>query len=198
MGQPTEQKDANRLTNSQRVAQFEQQNHRFEFRGRHLFYNGQQVKVDQPLTYYEKIFGTDYTAIRHGDILLYNNIPFSLHKGVDEIVDSIRLCLYYNDQDMLNDKHRGEGFYYRSVLDSSYVMINSVAINKNTNDITLFNAQLEQKGARAFAAGIEGGGSIHRQYANPNTGDWTERITIDSVINGLSAIAYISYGKWGD
>ncbi len=58
------------------VAQFEKQDCRLEFVEHQLFYNGKVVKLDQPLSYYDELFGNDYKVVDRGRIIEYNKKPF--------------------------------------------------------------------------------------------------------------------------
>lgn len=111
---------------------FNNQKHRLEFREQNLFYNDIQVKLDQNMAYYNSIFGKDY-SININDIVVYNNLPISMNKGIDDQVDNIRIQLYYYDQKMLMHKSDNETWGFPpKILDNDYILIDGVPLNKDT------------------------------------------------------------------
>lgn len=142
---------------------FNNQKHRLEFREQNLFYNDIQVKLDQNMAYYNSIFGKDY-SININDIVVYNNLPISMNKGIDDQVDNIRIQLYYYDQKMLMHKSDNETWGFPpKILDNEYILIDGEPLNKDT-DIDVFNDMLIDSKKRPFKNKFKGANSIERGY----------------------------------
>jgi hypothetical protein len=147
------------------IALFNKQNHRLEFREEKLFYNGKYVKLDQNMAYYEAIFGKDYIlGDSYGDKINYNNIPISINKGADDIIDNIRIQLYYYNQKMLNHKSDNETWGFPpKILNNEYILIDGIPLNKDT-DIKVFNDMLISSQKKPFKQRFKGANSIKRGY----------------------------------
>ncbi|MDO6676168.1 hypothetical protein Q4517_11490 [Tenacibaculum sp. 1_MG-2023] len=155
-------KEANSIKNQ--LKHFNNQQHRLEFREEKLFYNNQHVKLDQNMAYYEAIFGKDYDTKRYGTIIRYKNLPISMNKGADDIIDNIRIELYYYNQEMLNHKSDNETWGFPpKILDNDYMLIDGVPLNKET-DIEAFNRLLAKAKKRTFTQKFEGANSVQRGY----------------------------------
>ena len=156
-------KEANSIKNQ--LKHFNNQQHRLEFKEEKLFYNNQHVKLDQNMAYYEAIFGKDYIlGDSYGDKIKYNNIPISINKGADDIIDNIRIELYYYNQKMLSHKSDNETWGFPpKILDNDYMLIDGVPLNKDT-DIETFNRLLAKVKKRTFTQKFEGVPAVEREY----------------------------------
>ncbi|MDX8554379.1 hypothetical protein MK851_12185 [Tenacibaculum sp. 1B UA] len=181
-------KEVNSIKNQ--LKHFNNQQHRLEFKEEKLFYNNTHVKLDQNMAYYEAIFGKDYIlGDSYGDIIKYNNIPISINKGADDIIDNIRIELYYYNQEMLNHKSDNETWGFPpKILDNDYMLIDGVPLNKNT-DIEAFNRLLIDAKKRTFTQKFEGVNAVVRQYYKPDS--YGETISIS--FGELSSLDYVSY-----
>lgn len=145
------------------IEQFNKQKHRLEFKEEKMFYNNTYVKLDQNMAYYDSIFGKDY-SININDIVVYNNLPISMNKGIDDQVDNIRIQLYYYDQKMLMHKSDNETWGFPpKILDNDYILIDGIPLNKDT-DIDVFNNMLIDSKNRPFKNKFRGANSIERGY----------------------------------
>lgn len=145
------------------IEQFNKQKHRLEFKEEKMFYNNTYVKLDQNMAYYDSIFGKDY-SININDIVVYNNLPISMNKGIDDQVDNIRIQLYYYDQKMLMHKSDNETWGFPpKILDNDYILIDGIPLNKDT-DIDVFNNMLIDSKNRPFKNKFKGANSIERGY----------------------------------
>ncbi|MDO6676166.1 hypothetical protein Q4517_11480 [Tenacibaculum sp. 1_MG-2023] len=180
---------ANTIKNQ--LKHFNNQQHRLEFKEEKLFYNDTHVKLDQNMAYYEAIFGKDYIlGDSYGDIIKYNNIPISINKGADDIIDNIRIELYYYNQEMLNHKSDNETWGFPpKILDNDYMLIDGVPLNKDT-DIEAFNRLLIDAKKRTFTQKFEGANSVQRVIVTIEKG-FQEGIYINR--GQLSSLCYISY-----
>ncbi|MDO6676169.1 hypothetical protein Q4517_11495 [Tenacibaculum sp. 1_MG-2023] len=155
-------KEANSIKNQ--LKHFNNQQHRLEFKEEKLFYNNQHVKLDQNMAYYEAIFGKDYDTKRYGTIIRYKNLPISMNKGADDIIDNIHIELYYYNQEMLNHKSDNETWGFPpKILDNDYMLIDGVPLNKDT-DIEVFNRILAKAKKRTFTQKFEGVPAVEREY----------------------------------
>ncbi|MDO6676163.1 hypothetical protein Q4517_11465 [Tenacibaculum sp. 1_MG-2023] len=171
-----------------KLKHFNNQQHRLEFKEEKLFYNDTHVKLDQNMAYYEAVFGKDYT-INSIDIVVYNNLPISMNKGIDDQVDNIRIELYYYNQEMLNHKSDNETWGFPpKILDNDYMLIDGVPLNKDT-DIETFNRLLIDAKKRTFTQKFEGVNAVVRQYYKPDS--YGETISIS--FGELSSLDYVSY-----
>ena len=181
--------EANTIKNQ--LKHFNNQQHRLEFKEEKLFYNDTHVKLDQNMAYYEAIFGKDYIlGDSYGDIIKYNNIPISINKGAGDIIDNIRIELYYYNQKMLNHKSDNETWGFPpKILDNDYMLIDDVPLNKDT-DIETFNRLLIDAKKRTFTQKFEGANSVQRVIVTIEKG-FQEGIYINR--GQLSSLCYISY-----
>ncbi len=173
------------------IEQFNKQQHRLEFREEKLFYNDTHVKLDQNMAYYEAIFGKDYIlGDSYGDKIKYNSIPISINKGADDIIDNIRIQLYYYNQKMLNHKSDNEAWGFPpKILDNEYILIDGLPLNKDT-DIAVFNDMLISSKKRTFKQRFKGVDAVSRQYLNSDD-IFSETISISR--GELSNLDYVAY-----
>ncbi len=191
MGQTNKENKKN-MDNETLIAQFEKQDCRLEFVEHQLFYNGKVVKLDQPLSYYEGLFGKDYKLFRSGDIVIFKNLPITLNKGMDSIVDKIRIQFYYYEEFTRKRYYEEEGFIF---LEDQYMLIDGIAVNKDT-DPNWLNNMLIDNHKKPFKRVVRSySGAMERQYTD-NAYNWLEYIYIslwgresDNKVN------YIDYGN---
>ena len=158
-----QEKKGKSINMQSQIEQFNIQKHRLEFKEEKIFYNNTHVKLDQNMAYYDSIFGKDY-SVNINDIVVYNNLPISMNKGIDDQVDNIRIQLYYYDQKMLMHKSDNETWGFPpKILDNEYILIDGVPLNKDT-DINVFNDMLIDSKNRPFKNKFKGANSIERGY----------------------------------
>lgn len=195
-GQSKDKKEIkNTIDNEDLVAKYQQQKHRLEFKEHRLFYNNIEVKIDQPLAYYKKIFGKDYREFRDGDVVAYNTVPIFLNTGMDSIIGNIRIELYFHSQKDKNNYDKGAQYSMSSnVLNEEYILIDGIAVNKNTT-MEYLNRQLIAKKKAPFSLKIKGTNTYEKQFSS-GFHEYEEYIYISK--GKLSEVSYITYGKWGD
>jgi len=186
-----QQKKAKSTGMKSQIEKFNKQMHRLEFREEKLFYNDKHVKLDQSMAYYEAVFGKDYIfGDSYGDKIKYNNIPVSINKGADDIIDNIRIELYYYNQKMLGHKRLNETWGFPpKILDNDYILIDGVHLNKDTN-IDVFNDMLINSNKQSFKQKFKGVDAVSRQYLNEND-MFSETISISK--GELTPLDYIMY-----
>lgn len=173
------------------IEQFNKQKHRLEFREEKMFYNDTHVKLDQNMAYYEAVFGKDYIlGDSYGDKIKYKNIPISINKGADDIIDNIRIEMYYYNQKMLLHKSDNETWGFPpKILDNEYILIDGIPLNKDT-DIKVFNDMLISTQKSPFKQRFKGVDAVSRQYLNSDD-IFSETISISR--GELSNLDYVAY-----
>ncbi|SEA44530.1 DUF7738 domain-containing protein, partial [Bizionia paragorgiae] len=184
-----QEKKGKSINMQSQIEQFNKQKNRLEFKEEKLFYNDKHVKLDQSMAYYEAVFGKDY-SVNINDIVVYNNLPISMNKGIDDQVDNIRIQLYYYDQKMLMHKSDNETWGFPpKILDNEYILIDVVPLNKDT-DINVFNDMLINSNKQSFKQKFKGVDAVSRQYLNEND---MFSITISISKGELTPLDYILY-----
>ena len=184
-----QEKKGKSINMQSQIEQFNIQKHRLEFKEEKIFYNNTHVKLDQNMAYYDSIFGKDY-SVNINDIVVYNNLPISMNKGIDDQVDNIRIQLYYYDQKMLMHKSDNETWGFPpKILDNEYILIDGVPLNKDT-DINVFNDMLINSNKQSFKQKFKGVDAVSRQYLNEND---MFSITISISKGELTPLDYIMY-----